>query len=181
MPVAQQPLKPEQHRATAEQRMEMVRLACADNPWLVPSDLELRREPPSYTVDTLRALRPIIEQHTDAPVDLWFVMGADALQSFPRWHAAADILGLARLAVVERPGAALDIATLDRQLPGLGACVTRIDGPYLDISATNLRERIARGQPVRYLVPDTVLAYIQEQRLYMVAPAADAANAHRPV
>lgn len=159
---AQQPLKARGHIASATQRLAMVELACAGEPAFAPSDVELRRPPPSYTADTLRELRALAPPQAE----LWFILGADALAELPRWHRAAEIIALARLAVVQRPGSALDLAALDGRLPGLRARTTPIEGPRLDIASRALRERRAAGLPLRYQLPDTVIAYIEEQGLY---------------
>jgi nicotinate-nucleotide adenylyltransferase len=142
--------------------MEMVQRACAGNSALVPSDVDLRRTPPSYTIDTLHEFR----NRFGNSATIWFIVGGDALESLPHWHAAAEIISLARLAAVGRPGSAPDLARLDAALPGLADATDSITGPQLDISSTALRRRVAAGQPIRYQVPETVLAYISEQRLY---------------
>lgn len=162
VPAAHQPIKHGQHSATPQQRLEMVRLACADNPLLVPSELEIRRGSPSYTVDTLRELRSGLGDEDE----LWFIMGADSLVTLPRWHRAAEMLQLARLAVVARPDVTPDMPALEAELPGLGECLNLIEGPLLSIDSTHLRQRIARGQPVRYQLPDSVIRYIEEHHLY---------------
>jgi len=162
VPAAQQPFKQGQQRANPAQRMEMVQRACAGNSALVPSDVELRRTPPSYTIDTLQEFR----NRFGNSATIWFIVGGDALESLPHWHAAAEIISLARLAAVGRPGSTPDLARLDAALPGLADATDMVTGPQLDISSTALRRRVAAGQPIRYQVPETVLAYIIEQRLY---------------
>jgi nicotinate-nucleotide adenylyltransferase len=181
VPAAQQPLKQERHLASPQQRLDMLRLACAHNPGLMSCDLELRRGAPSYTVDTLREIRILIDSEEDNPaqhneIELWFILGGDALLSLPRWHAARQIIELARLAVVKRPGVSLDLDTLDQALPGLRARTDIVEGPGLDIASTDLRQRIARGQPVRYQLPDSVLGYITEQQLYRPTQAEDSSQ-----
>jgi nicotinate-nucleotide adenylyltransferase len=167
VPAARQPLKHAPQRANGQQRLEMVRLACADNPLLSPSDIEIRRPPPSYTVETLRLMRA--DAGPDA--DLWFILGADALMQFHHWHAAAEIITLARLATIARPGASIDLAALDASLPGLSTRTVVIEGPLLDISSSEMRERFASGRPVRYQMPDAVLHYIDAHGLYREPPA----------
>jgi nicotinate-nucleotide adenylyltransferase len=162
IPAAQQPLKPGQHRASPQQRMAMVRMACAGNALLLPSDIELGRAPPSYTVDTLRDLRATLAPDTE----LWFILGSDSLASLPRWHAPHEMLGLVRFAALVRPGSLLDLEALDAELPGIAARTRLIEGPRLDISSTDLRQRCAEQRPIRYQVPESVRQYIQEQRLY---------------
>lgn len=162
VPAAQQPLKQAQHIASPHQRLAMVRLACADNSLLIPSDIELRRPPPSYTIDTLHEFRSMLGSN----VELWFILGADALSQFPRWYAANQILDLARLAVVARPGATIDLATLDTLLPGVQARTLVLPGPGLEIASSELRQRVAQGRPIRYQLPDTVRQYIEAEGLY---------------
>ncbi len=162
-PAAHQPLKHGRHAASAQQRMHMVRLACANNAAFVPSDFDLRRGSPSYTVDTLRTFQLMLG---DA-VELWFILGYDALMSLPQWFAAPQIIKLAKLAAIARPGIVLNMAVLEQQLPGVVAQTQIIDGPHLDISSTALRQRIAAHQPIRYQVPDAVLEYITREQLYL--------------
>lgn len=169
VPAAQQPFKSGQHIATPQQRLEMVRQACAGNTALVPSDVDLRRPPPSYTVDTLRELCRMVGERAA----LWFIMGSDALASFPRWHAASEILQLARLAVVTRPHQPLDLEGVAKGLPALRERTCLVEGPLLEISSSDLRERLATGRPVRYQMPDSVLEYIHEQQLYRTAQPAN--------
>jgi nicotinate-nucleotide adenylyltransferase len=162
IPAAQQPLKQGYHYATPQQRLEMVQLACANNAAFVPSDIELRRSPPSYTVDTLLELRETIGDD----VDLHFILGSDAFLSFPKWHAAQQIIRLARLVVLARPGTVINIELLEGELPGISSRTTGVIGPQLDIASSMLRQRLANGQPVRYQMPEVVLDYIEHHELY---------------
>lgn len=160
VPAAQQPFKGDEQVATPQQRLEMARLACASNPAFEVSPIEIERAGPSYTVATLRELR-------DAGLgELSFILGADAAVELYRWHAAREIVALARIVAVGRPGAALDVAALDRNLPGLGARLTVLEGPRLEISSTDLRRRVAEGRPIRYQTPDSVAEYIATHGLY---------------
>jgi nicotinate-nucleotide adenylyltransferase len=163
LPARQNPLK--QHEATspAAQRCEMVRLAIRDNPLFELSRLDLERPPPSYTVDLLRALQ--------APgQELFFLVGADILPELPRWHAPREIVRLARLVAMNRPGApAIDLAALEQRLPGVALRVHALPIPGVDISSTELRARLRHGQPVRYFMPPEVVRYIQRHHLYRPA------------
>jgi nicotinate-nucleotide adenylyltransferase len=167
VPAARQPLKGGEHAATPSQRFEMARLACAPNSAFIVSSIEIERTGPSYTVDTLRAL------HDAGMSDLYFILGADAATELHRWHAAREIIGLARIAAVGRPGAALDIAALDHNLPGLAARLILLEGPGLEISSTDLRARLATGRPIRYQTPDAVVEYIASQGLYRTGTRAE--------
>jgi nicotinate-nucleotide adenylyltransferase len=166
VPAQRQPLKTAAQGATAEQRLEMVRLACADNPYLVPSDVELLRPPPSYTVDTLRTFRQMV----GPAVELFFVLGADALEHIGRWREVESLLALARLAVVERPGVSLDLAQLEATVAGISSRTVVIKGPLLDISGTEIRRRLAHHLPVRYQLPEAVREYIVANQLYSDSP-----------
>jgi nicotinate-nucleotide adenylyltransferase len=160
VPAARQPFKATSHAAPPEMRLAMTRLACAPNTAFEASDVELERPGPSYTVDTLAALRAT----TDS--ELFFILGADALGDLPRWHAAQRIVEFARIVAVGRPGAHPDLSALTLALPGIGGRLTQIAGPMLDISSTLLRQRVAAGLPIRYQAPDPVVDFIAEQALY---------------
>jgi nicotinate-nucleotide adenylyltransferase len=161
VPAAQQPLKAWKHIASAEDRLAMVRLAIADNPSFDVCDLEIRRGGPSFTVDTLATLREA------SPHAEWiFVAGADILRDLPRWHAIDRLFELCRFAIVTRPGHPIDFDQLYQMLPVARGHVTEVGGLHLDISATDLRERLVRGAPVRYQMPDAVVDYIQQHGIY---------------
>jgi nicotinate-nucleotide adenylyltransferase len=160
---------------TPEQRLAMVRLAIASNPRFEALDLELRRAGPSYSVDTLRELG---ERHPGAR--LWFVIGSDAFAELDTWHRPEELCGIASFAVARRPGS--DDRPLASLVPpslsnafrttaaGLehasGQQVRALPGAPLEVSATDLRRRVARGASIRYLVPDPVIEYIEKNRLY---------------
>ncbi len=162
VPASRQPLKADFQGALPAQRLAMVGLACAGNPQFIASDIDLRRPPPSYTVDTLAALRA----ETDPADDLVFILGTDAARDFPRWYRAAEMLRLVRLAIVGRPGYHLNVAQLEADLPGIGERCTLITGPRLDVSSSELRARLVSNRPTRYQIPDPVLAYIAAHGLY---------------
>ena len=131
-------------------RVAMVSAAIDDHPGWRCSRTEIDRPGPSYTADTLQEITDTA--HPDA---LWFVMGADRLAGFPEWHEPERILSLARLAVVSRDGvprAALE-ETAAQVAPGR---VDILTAPEVDVSATMVRQRLAAGAPVEYLVPDGV-------------------------
>jgi nicotinate-nucleotide adenylyltransferase len=164
VPVAEQPLKQGLGVTPAEQRVEMVSLAIADNPYFALSRVEVERPGPSYTVDTLLRLREELGQRDKT--EMWFVIGADALATLPRWRDVEGILAQTRLAVVSRPGVVVDMATLQAQLPRLQASIDWVEAPLIDISATDLRRRVADDLSIRYRVPDVVREYIGANGLY---------------
>jgi nicotinate-nucleotide adenylyltransferase len=157
LPARQNPLKRGAPSSSAEDRCEMVRLAIAENPLLELSRLDMDRPPPSYTVDLLRLL------HTPEN-ELFFVSGADILPELPRWRAPDEILRLARLVVVNRPGA--PPPDLDGLPPGVRERVDFVPIPGVAIAARDIRARVQAGQPIRYLTPPTVERYIFDHGLY---------------
>jgi nicotinate-nucleotide adenylyltransferase len=144
-----------------ERRLEMCRLACGEEGWMEVSGLEVDRGGPSYTVDTLR------EVHARAPGDeLTFIVGGDMAATLLEWREPEAILGLATLAVAEREGVEREVlrAGLAR-LEGSDR-VTFIDLPRVDVSSSMVRERVREGRPIRHLVPDAVVRYIEDEGLY---------------
>ena len=161
-PVAGPPHKQTELDPGPDVRLELCRLAAAGDELLEVCDLEVRRGGTSYTVDTLREL------HARAPEDeLTFIVGGDIALGLPSWREPEAVLSLARLAVAERAGAARrDIAErLRASFPDAPAPVF-FDMPALDISSSQIRQRVARGRPIRYLVPDPVAERIARGRLY---------------
>lgn len=161
MPVAVPPHKEAREDPGAAARLELCRLAVADDERFAVSTLEIERGGASFTVDTLRELHDVEPEH-----DLTFIVGGDMAQSLPAWREPEAILRLARLAVAEREGVRReDIA---RRLEPLhdGDRVVFFDMPRIDVSSSTIRRRVAEGRPVRYLVPDAVAAAIAEQGLY---------------
>lgn len=151
IPTALSPLKRPRDLAPARHRWAMLRLALRGNPRFRACDLEIRRGGVSYTVDTLREIR----RRTDA--ELHLIVGADAVNLLPRWKESGKVLELAALAVAARPG--------HRTRPGMPKAHI-VDVPLLDISGTDLRDRVRKGLSIRYLVPDAVERYIREKGLY---------------
>jgi nicotinate-nucleotide adenylyltransferase len=161
MPVAAPPHKEAREDPGAAARLELCRLAVADDERFAVSTLEIERGGASFTVDTLRELHDVEPEH-----DLTFIVGGDMAQSLPAWREPEAILRLARLAVAEREGVRReDIA---RRLEPLhdGDRVVFFDMPRIDVSSSAIRRRVAEGRPVRYLVPDAVAAAIAEHGMY---------------
>ncbi|WP_145906229.1 nicotinate-nucleotide adenylyltransferase [Kitasatospora viridis] len=139
----------------AEDRYLMTVIATAENPQFSVSRIDIDRGGPTYTVDTLRELRA---QHPGA--DLFFITGADALSQILSWHDADELISLAHFIGCTRPGHTLT----DPGLPAGG--VSLVEVPALAISSTDCRMRVAKGEPVWYLVPDGVVRYIDKRALY---------------
>jgi len=148
-------------REPARHRLEMTARAIAGNPRFALSRVDVDRPGPHYTVDMLRLL------HAEYPrAELFFLIGADSLRDLPTWSRPAELIGLAALGVMRRPGVEVDLSELERQLPGIRQRVEWINAPLIDISARALAAQIAAGQSVRYQIPDAVREYIEEHELY---------------
>ncbi len=172
------------HRATpqitAEQRLALVQVATAGQTGFVVDDRELRREGPSYMVDTLASLRTDYGAHTP----LCLILGMDAFRNLPTWHRWQELSHFAHLIVMRRPDTTQplpqvleefihtrmihDARTL-RQIPAGGILFQPVT--QLSISATQIRTLLTDGQSPRYLLPEAALAYIHDQALYQALPA----------
>lgn len=138
--------------AGPEFRYEMVVIATSNNPHFSASRAEIERDGPTHTVDTLRSFR---EQGED---DVYFVTGADAILELEEWKDYREALSLAHFIAATRPGYGLE--GLSRE----GVSVMNI--PALAISSSDIRSRVAEGRPIRYLVPDDVVSFIEKEGLY---------------
>jgi nicotinate-nucleotide adenylyltransferase len=169
VPASRPPHKLDEEVAPAADRVAMVALAIAGNPSFAISRIELERDGPSYTADTLGELADEAARQRVAR-SLYFIISTEALASFATWHEPARILELARLVVVPRPGAPLPDATrLAAMLPGGAASATRVECVAtvpLAHSSSDVRARVAAGHSIRYLVPPAVESYIRDHRLY---------------
>lgn len=156
------PWRKEGRRITpAADRVAMTRLAVEGDPYFQVSEVEVQREGASYTVETLALL------HEDQPeAELFFLLGEDALHDLPNWRDPPGIARLAWLAVAPREWSEKETATLERLAPGITNRIVHIEMPGIDISATDLRRRVAAGESIRYLVPAKVAAYIHDHGLY---------------
>lgn len=141
-------------------RVEMLKLATAGRPEFVVSEIELKRENVSWTVDTLRQFRD--ERPED---ELFFLIGADSLRDFPTWKEPEEIAKLATVVAVNRGEASLDELATDLQ-PNLAGSVRLVTMPGTSISATDLRGRVSAGKSIRYLVPRAVEEFILAQKLF---------------
>jgi nicotinate-nucleotide adenylyltransferase len=163
IPSATPPHKKYEGNATAAQRLAMVRLAIRGNARFEADDIEIRRGGTSYSVDTLTSLR-----RRDPQAQFYFIIGADSLQELHRWREVGRLVRLCTFVIVVRPGfeprrvvdPKLDAATRRR----LRQHVLR--GHACDIASRDIRARVARGESIRYLVPDAVLQYINRHKLY---------------
>lgn len=163
VPAGTPPHKLDEPVTPVKHRLEMVTRAVAANPYFVVSRVDVDRPGPSYTVDTLLLLR----EQWGGDARIYFIMGMDSLADLPNWHEPERIIQLCHLAVVDRPGYDADIESLERILPGLSRRVEFVPMPQLEISSTDLAERVRQGLPIRYQVPPAVEEYIYAHRLYI--------------
>jgi nicotinate-nucleotide adenylyltransferase len=163
IPAGEPWMKPERSVSEAGQRAEMVKLAITSNPSFSLSLNEIERPGPTYTVDTLEQLLGELGYDTQ----LYLLLGWDSVAEMTAWKAPYRVSKMATVVAFPRPGFHKpEIAVLERAMPGITERMVFLDAPYLEISSTGLRKRIAEGGSVRYLVPDSVGQYITENRLY---------------
>jgi nicotinate-nucleotide adenylyltransferase len=156
------PLKPEGDPAPVAARSRLVRAAIDSNPRFRLSTVDTDRQPPYYAVETLERL-----QAADPGAGLVYLLGSDALRELPQWHEPARLVSLcAALGVMDRSGHTADAAQIDEAIPGLLAKVRPFRVPRVEISARDLRRRVAQGLSIRYLVPELVREIIATEELY---------------
>jgi nicotinate-nucleotide adenylyltransferase len=160
-PAGVQPLRQNERHTAPEHRARMVELALADLPQFELSRIDLDRPGPHYTVDLVALVQ---QQHPRAA--LWFILGEDALADLLRWRDPGRLITLARLAVLHRPGHTPDWPALETALPNLRSRVDWIEHAAIDISATDIRQRVRDGLPIDHFVPKAVADYIILQNLY---------------
>ena len=140
--------------ATAADRLAMLEFAVSDNPAFEVCTIEVEREGPSYTVETLSEIKA-----RSLPAQIFFIVGEDALEDMPNWKEPERIAELAEIVAAPRPG---------RPSPHETGRITLLRGmPIIGVSATAVRERVRDGRPIRYLVPPAVEDYIRRRQLYI--------------
>ena len=143
--------------ASPGHRFRMTGIAVEDNPHFEVSDVEIRREGPSYTVDTLRSLRG-----TNPPeAEHYLLLGADSARDLESWREPEELLSSSKVVILGRPG------TESRELPGTVASRAAVlSTPLIGISSSEIRRRVRAGETIRYLVTEPVESYIRSQGLY---------------
>jgi nicotinate-nucleotide adenylyltransferase len=161
VPAARPPHKPNADLAPAQDRYAMVELAIAGHPKFTVSDIEFRRPGPSYTVDTLEALR-------GAGAELFLIVGSETFLDLLTWRSPRRVAQLAQLAVVPRLGSAFDpeSAAARKVVHEIGQEPVVVHASSLPISASDLRRRVREGRSIAYRLPEAVDAYIRARRLY---------------
>jgi nicotinate-nucleotide adenylyltransferase len=145
------------------QRVEMLRLAIGETPYLKISLIEIERQGPSYTVDTIVTLKDQLQQKDE----LFLILGWDSFLTLPLWYQPQRLMGLCRFVTAPRPGYSKpDARLLEKQLPGISERSVVMDSPIIAISSTQIRKRVAQGMWIGDMVPEKVAKYIQDHGLY---------------
>ena len=163
IPTGKPPHKIRRDVSDAKLRYEMVDRAIKDNPAFDISALEIERKGPSYTVETLRELRRSWPEH-----ELYFITGTDALLEIFSWRDAEEILTLIQFIGAARPGfdARDFLLKVQQEQPEIKGRIHYLEVPALAISSTDIRARVKRGEPIRYLLPETVRLFLLQFGLY---------------
>lgn len=163
IPASNPPHKQESLVTPAIHRYIMTVMATYSNPHFFVSSIELERSGPSYTIDTVREL---IDCY-GASTEFYFITGADAVKDLPTWHNIDELLDLCFFVAATRPGS---ISYIDHVIKQFGAkgrrSIQRLATPELEISSTDIRERVKKGRSIKYIVPESVEAYIYKEGLY---------------
>ncbi|MDR0267941.1 nicotinate-nucleotide adenylyltransferase [Paenibacillus sp.] len=152
----------EQAGASGEDRLGMVAEAISDHPCFRTLDIEIRRGGISYTIDTVKDIRSSFEG-----IEFHFIIGADMVNYLPKWEGIEELVNHMSFIGVGRPGTTLNLEALPPYLQGK---VLLADMPQVDISSTEIRERLATGHSIRYMVTDSVYDYIRRRGLYGIQP-----------
>jgi nicotinate-nucleotide adenylyltransferase len=151
--------------SSPEDRLAMVRLAIAGKPYFELSRREIERTGPTYTVDTIEEFQKDPGNYGD---DFYFIAGGDSLDKLPQWHRVERLVRICHIVAVPRAGhPPPDLEGLAREVPGFRESLIRVDISIPDISATDIRRRIAEGKFYEHLVPPAVASYIREHHLYL--------------
>ncbi len=164
VPAADPPHKQRRSISPVADRVEMLSLAVAGNDGFAVSTVDVGRPGPHYTADMLALLT---QEYPGA--ELSFLVGGDSFGQLLEWRDPQTIVALARLAVMQRPGASFDPAHLEAQIPGLRGRFDVIHAPLIAISGADIRARVAAGRTIRYLMPPAVEAYVHERGLFLAS------------
>lgn len=163
IPAANPPHKQNSQVTSAIHRYIMTVMATYSNPYFYASPIELERPGLSYTIDTLGAL---IEQYGDK-TDFYFITGADAVCDLPTWYHIDQLLDLCYFIAATRPGCICSLDEVIKQFGDKGRQrIQRLATPELEISSTDIRERVQQGRSIKYIVPESVESYILKEGLY---------------
>ena len=149
--------------SAGKHRLNMVDLAVKSNPHFQSSSIEIDRQGVTYTADTLETLR----EDLDHEVELSFIMGMDVLEKFHLWKSPETVVELCSLVIVNRPGnQAVDVNEVVKKYPEAAAKLRIINVPRMEISSSEIRERVRQEKSLKYLVSEEVIEYIDQNNLY---------------
>jgi nicotinate-nucleotide adenylyltransferase len=149
--------------STKNDRLEMIRLGIKDNPLFEVSEIELAREGPTYSIDSIKRLKKELGDN----VQLCFLIGMDALADMHKWKHPAELIEICQVVGLTRAEYdAFDWAKIEGKMPGAMQKIKIIEVSKIGVSSTDVRMMVASGISVRYLVPDAVVRYIEEHKLY---------------
>ncbi len=156
------PHKKDQKLTPLDVRLRMIELAISRNTNFILSQVDVDRKPPHFASDTMRLLK------AEEPTNVFFyVMGLDSINDLTTWHNPADFINLCDgIIAMQRQGEVFDSAKLELEFPGIGAKLCLLQTPIIEISATEIRQRVKMGKQYRYFVPEKIYQYIEEHDLY---------------
>ncbi len=147
--------------ASVQDRLDMVAAAIAGHPHYEISRVDIDRPGPHWAADTVAILHGVWPQ-----AELVYLMGGDSLRDLPTWGRPRELLAAASLGVLRRPGATVDLATLEDVLPGISGRVAFVTAPRFDVSSREIRQLVSSGRSIGDLVPPAVATIIEERQLY---------------
>ncbi len=168
IPAGKPPHKENENLGSSEDRYNMTLLGCKDNPFFEVSKIELEREGKSYSVDTMRELKGLYPEGTE----FYFILGADSLMDLEKWREPQTLLSMCSFAAVARPGYKnkKTEAQIKKLREKYNADIRHIESSRLEISSTDIRNKISLGKSAKYSVPEEVLKYIEDKGLYGFKP-----------
>ena len=146
---------------SARHRFNMTLLATCSNPHFEVSSIEMERSGPSYTIDTIKELKKIYGEDTE----FFFIVGADCINELPTWYKIDELLSICKFIATKRPSYKLDLQTIQPQLNNLN--ITLLQTPELEISSTDIRQRIKKGYSIQYITTEQVQQYIRKEELHL--------------
>ncbi len=163
IPAAVPPHKLDKQISPAKHRYMMTMLATCSNPRFQVSDMEMRRQGPSYSRDTLAQL---IEEH-GRDTEFYFIVGADSVENLHTWNRIDELLTMCHFIGASRPGCMPDMEKIAQRFGPLAEKIHCLETPELEISSTEIRHRVGQKRTIRYIVPETVEQYIYKEKLYL--------------
>ncbi|HJF85623.1 nicotinate-nucleotide adenylyltransferase [Megamonas hypermegale] len=146
---------------SARHRFNMTLLATCSNPHFEVSSIEMDRTGPSYTIDTIKALKKIYGDDTD----FYFIIGADCIHELPSWHKIDELLKICKFIATKRPSYKLDLSIIAKEFSDYN--IQLLETPELEISSTDIRQRIKKGYSIQYITTEQVQQYIRKEELYL--------------